>query len=260
MKKNHVTPAQIDFIDLPDDTRTAWWGTFSVAPEQSRYVKIGSVILCIDHYNDEWRITRSQEGEDRSHSQSIAAHIMQGELILNPVLPDRPLIFSLEQSLFLPANNKITLYLSTPVFIRLAVGNPPIDLEDVPTQVLSDTWSGKNTRSGELCYAVPNFASQQLESLQRDNTHAITPVVVQNNSQGNVILKEAKIPSPMLSIFCDTQNHLWTEQVSISIADHGTIDSMILKGPPNGLKNLKQLSSPRFSMKTGLTSLFNVWK
>jgi len=255
--KKNSTAKPIDFIDLSEDAHTAWWGKFGVNAEQSRYAKIGQVILCIDHYDQEWRIAHHHEGQEETCSKTIAAHIMQGEVSLKPVLPDRPLFIFLENTLFLPAKSSIPLYLNLPIFIRILIGSAPLILEEIPTEVLSDTWHGKNTISGELGYAIKQPVIHRLEELSKDNIHAITSIHLTNQSPDNILIKELKIPVPFFTLFCDQQNRLWTEQLSITFMDPEISTTNIMKGAPKGLKEINLLSAPRYNIKNGFISLFN---
>lgn len=246
----------IDFLDIAADEHTAWWGNFSVEKQQSRYAKIGNIVLCIDHYNQEWRIASLREGQDKTQTKTMVANIIQEEIALKPVLPDRPVLFSLESPIFLPAKSTLSLYASTPVFIRIDM-TPPTILDEIPCEVLSDTWFGKSTCYGELCYAAVNVASTRLDALLLDNIHAITPISVTNHTHDNILLKEAKVPSPHMALFCDLQNHLWTEQLNILFEDVESYNTVIIKGAPKGLPSLQPLSPSRIHAKNGFKILFN---
>jgi hypothetical protein len=245
----------IDFQEATEDDYAPWWGSFSVAEEQSRYAKIGNVVLCIDHFNEQWNIA-SYRDEKKQQSKTIAAHIMQGEIVLKPALPNRALLFKLERPLFLPAKSNMNLYTSTPVFIRVEIGTPPIPLEEIPSEILCETWFGDTTLDGEICFAASTFASPRLEELARDVTHVITPIAVVNHSNENVLLKQVQIPCPTLSVFNDSQNRLWTEQLNLNFEHDGEEDTLIINGPPNGSKDFSKLSFPRIYIRSGFKRFF----
>lgn len=248
--------SSIDFLDLPQDAHSSWWGKFSIDGDQSRYVKIGNIVICIDHYNHEWYITSYNEGEKQPFSKNMGLHAVKGDLHLKPVLPDRSVLFSLEDALFLPANSSMTTYLSTPTWIRIEIGEPPFYLDEIPTQILSDTWYGKNSITGELCYYGNSFASISPENLPRDNTHVLTPVTLTNYSDEHILIKDLRIPAPLLTIFADVNNQLWSEKLITTFESDREFETEIIKGPPQGLNNPKQIVEPRFAIKTGLKSFF----
>lgn len=64
-----------------------------------------------------------------------------GRLTLTPRL-DRPVVIRPRQLVYLPAGQQTTMYLSTPVTIRIDVDEPPVTLRELPMLRLSDTWFG----------------------------------------------------------------------------------------------------------------------
>lgn len=255
--RNNAKTPTFDLLELPSEEQSSWWGRFSVEEDQSRFTKIGNIVLCIDHYNSEWHIASYNESEKKMLSKNLGVQILKGDLSLMPILPDRAILFSLERSFFLPVQSSMTLYLSTPAFIRIEVGNPPIYLDEIPTEILSDTWAGKNTLAGELCYYGNSFATLRLEDVPRDNIHVTTPITLMNQSTENILIKELKMPAPFLSIFSDSQNHLWSEQITIAFEQDRSTDTNIIKGPPKGLNHSKQLAEARSLVKSGLKGLFS---
>lgn len=247
----------IDFAEFKDDDNMAWWGSFFIDHEQSRYLKIGNVVICIDRLHQEWLMACYREGEDKKVAKKLGVHLTKGELVLKPVLPDRPILYAVNTVLFLPPKTDITLYVSVPVYLRVEIGNSNLVLYEMPTRLLSDTWSGRNTRTGELCFASSSDASAHLEEVPHDNTQAITVISLSNQSQNNLFIKEIKVPAPFLSVFSDTQNHLWTEPLSICFESDGSTDTTILKTPPKGLKDLTKLCKARFVVPSGLRGLFS---
>lgn len=273
-----------DVTDEFEEDNAPWWGSFVIDEEQSRFFKIGGIILCLDRYNREWNITSYREGDlppdvttttkppagtpapiqPKKPYKTFSAQA-SNEMTLKPTLPDRALLSQLEHPFYIPVGETLSLYISSPLWIRIAAGSPAILLDEIPTEVLADTWFGKNTLEGELCYANESRCSPRLEELPRDTTRVISPIMVINQSRETLLLREIKIPLPELSVYCDAQNHLWTEQLNIYQEDYSSSETVVVKGPPKALKTLKdiQLIQPaRFGYKPGLKNLFNpfMWK
>lgn len=247
-----------------------WWGAFSIEEEQSHFFKIGDIVLCLDRYNHEWRITcyRNMDSlpdapipKHQKPFRTIAAQA-SNEILLTPILPNRSLLSHLEQPFYIPHGASMLLYVSSPIEIRIEAGKPPIILDEIPTERLSDTWFGKNTLEGELCYASQTVCTPRLDELPRDVTRVISPVRIINRSKETLIVKELRVPLPFLSIYRDKQNHLWTEQLNIYPEAHEHPETMVVKGPPKILNDLQLLSKARIDIKTGLKGLFNpfIWK
>ncbi len=236
-----------------------WWGHFLIGEEQSRFFKIGHVVLCLDRYQHEWHITTHREGEKPFKSFSAQA---SNKIVLNPSLPDRPLLCKLERPFYIPSGETLTLYASSPVWICLEAGNPSIKLDEISTEDLADTWHGKNTLSGELCYASETHCSAQLDDLLHDTTHVITPVSIINRSKKTLLLEHLKIPMPLLSVYADAENHLWTEQVSLLQNNQHTdeFEAPLVQNTPKILKNPKLLSPSRLGKKPRIKHFFNPFK
>jgi hypothetical protein len=265
---------QIDKLnDEDEENNVPWWGTFVIAEEQSRFFKIGSIIICLDRYNREWHINSYRNSElstNENHLPSIPSSKIpyksfatQGfnEIHLKPTLPDRALLAQLEHPFYIPVNETLLIYISSPVWIRIETGGTSILLDEIPTEILADTWFGKNTLEGELCYASEMHCSPRLEDLPRDTTCVITPILITNRSHETLLLKELRVPLPVLSIYSDAQNHLWTEQLNIVQEDYSSSEIAVIKGPPKTLKNCQSIQRARFGSKPGLKNLFSaMWK
>lgn len=276
-RRKTINPKLDDAPDESEDDHTPWWGSFVIEEEQSRFFKIGNIILCLDRYNREWNITSYREGEGQGQGeiptdllsktrpkQPYKAFSAQASntIILKPVLPDRSLLCKLNHPFYIPNGQTLLLYISSPLWIRIDAGNPSILLDEIPTEILADTWFGKNTLEGELCYASENPCSPRLEDLPRGNTRVISPLLIVNRSNETLLLKELRIPLPNLSIYSDAQNHLWTEQLHLYPEEQNDSETTVLKGPPKSLKDIQLVHRARFGYKPGLRNLFSpfMWK
>jgi hypothetical protein len=278
--RKKVNPKFEDLADEHNENNIPWWGSFVVEEEQSRFFKIGGIILCLDRYNREWNIT-SYRGSDlpsdvttnpsggtpaperpKKPYKTFAAQA-SNEITLKPTLPDRALLSQLDHPFYIPVGETLSLYISSPLWIKIAAGSPATLLDEIPTEILADTWFGKNTLEGELCYANESHCSPRLEDLPRDTTRVISPIMIVNQSRETVLLREIKIPLPELSIYCDAQNYLWTEQLNMYPEDYNSSETVVVKGPPKALKDIQLIQPARFGYKPGLKNLFypfKMWK
>jgi hypothetical protein len=258
-KKNKENP--IDLAKDPSVDPISWWGVFLLGEEQSRFFKIGDIVLCVDRFNHEWRITIHKEGQKKPFNSFAAQG--SNQISLKPILPDRSIIFELDLPFYVPPSETLSLYVSSPAWIRIEAGNPLILLNDIPTENLADTWSGKTTQEGELCYASKTHCSSNLDEFLQDLTRVITPVSIINRSKETLLIETLKVPLPFLSIYSDLQNSLWTEHLNFYHEYfHDPLAVAAVKGPPKPIKDLKLLNEPRHLAKPGLKNLFNpfVWK
>lgn len=245
---------------LDPNEHAAWWGSFTVAEEQSRYSKIDQLVLCIDHSHQEWRITQHIEGtKTPSKTKILSTHILNNEVKLRPSLPDRALLSSFDHPLFLPSKGTVMVYAIAPVWVRVEVGSPCLFYDEISTQTLTDTWWGGNTVEGELCYAGKPVYSR-LDDWEQMTSQAIIPISIMNYSPDSLSLKELRIPLPFLSIYADTQHHLWTEQLNIFFKSNHSPETLIAKGPPARMKTLTFISEPRTSTPSRFKNLFKFWR
>lgn len=259
-----------EIVEELGEDNIPWWGNFLIEEDQSRFFKIGNIILCLDRYNKEWHITVYRGGDIPSEDsktrpkppyKSFAAQA-SNEIALKPALPDRSLLSQLDHPFYIPIGETLLLYISSPLWIRMEAGKPFLFLDEIPTEVLADTWFGRNTLEGELCYANKSHCSPRLEELPRDNTRVITPVLIVNRSRETLLLRELKVPLPYLGIYSDAQHYLWTEQLNVYQEDQIHAETTVVKGAPKNLKDIQLIHPARFGYKPGLKNLFSsfMWK
>jgi len=236
-----------------------WWGSFLIEEDQSRFFKIGNLVTCVDRFNQKWHITTYHEGEQPFKTFAAQA---TNEITLKPILPNRALLSLLDRPCYIPVGETLLIYISVPLWIQISAGNPPTTLDEFATETLADTWFGKNTLVGELCYDNPIHGSPRLEDLPHDATHAIIPVSIENRSRETLLLHELKIPLSYLSIYSDQQNRLWTEQLHMYQEDSNNMETLVVKGPPLPLKDIQLVSLARTAVKPGFKTLFSpfMWK
>lgn len=252
------TPSQLPILDENLEPQELWWGTFSIEEEQSRFFKIGNIVICVDRFHQKWHITTYREGQQPF--KSFAAQT-SNVIHLKPALADRPLLSQLDRPVYIPVGKTMLVYISSPIWIRIDAGEPPIGLDQFPTESLADTWFGKNTLEGELCYANPIQGSPRLEDLPYESTQVITPVSIENRSKETLLLQELKIPLPYLAIYSDPYNRLWTDQLNIYQEGPQSIETLVVHSPPMPLKDIQFITPPRFTLKPGLKNLFSpfIW-
>jgi hypothetical protein len=244
-------------------TSRKWWGTYQVEDGQSRFWRIGNVVICVDRVTNEWHIASCPVGKitdlpesdndeakdfkipfDKLNFKTFTFHT-QAEIELKPVLANRPLASKLERPLYIPGGEDILLYVSSPVWVRVQTGKSKIILHEVPTFVLSDTWFGPNTREGELCYAGHTHCSPHLKEVPSGPDRIISPMLIKNHSKELLKLENISVPLPHLSVYSDAENFLWTEQLYVYREEASGPEVEVAKGPPKALEEINLLTSAR---------------
>ncbi len=249
--------AKANLIQSTDEELSAeqelWWGSFLIEEEQSRFFKIGQLVTCVDRFNHQWHITTYHEGEQPF--KTFAAQT-SNTISLKPVLPDRALLSLLDRPCYIPLGETLQVYISVPLWIQISAGHPSTVLDEFATETLADTWFGKSTRAGELCYNNPIHGSPRLEDLSQDSTHAIIPVSIENRTKGTNLLHELKIPLDNLALYSDKKNRLWTEHLHLYQEDSDSLETLVVKSPPLPSSDLQLVSPARVMIKPGLKNFF----
>jgi hypothetical protein len=244
-----------------------WWGTFNLQENKPRFWEIGALMLGIERQPREWRIASNssddleknniQVGVEKSPAFShdllefkrFLFHQTSSTLTLTPILADRAQVSHADTAFYLPPNQEATIYVSSPVWIRIETGNPKHTLLEIPVVRQSDTWHGPNTMEGDLCYASRTFCRTDLENLPVRSHRVITPVVIYNHAKSPLLVEQLSLPLPYLSIYVDATGGLWTEELVIKNEINYKHTVKQGKGAPHIAKDANLISAPRQSLK-----------
>jgi hypothetical protein len=215
--------------EAPQLSLGLWSKTWPVA-DSPMQIKVGDLSLTLSRLNHEWQLNyawtkKGNDGEfsceyldstprPRGETDRIAMETMTCEVTLQPRLADRPVVVRPYSPLTLPARNRITLYVSTPLW--LAVTFSPTLHRELPAQQLSDTWMGALTGHGELCYGSHTHARLDPELLLKRPFRALTPITIHNEGDQDSRLERLSIPAPFLSLYAK-EEQLLTEPLAIAM-------------------------------------------
>lgn len=253
-----------------------WWEPRRVAVAAGLRWELGPLILELFRTADSWWLwLQHREVAESAPSRCRLVELAQmpaeegGERFvfrespeqvrLRPLLADRSVVVRSRQPVFVPAGEEATLYLSTPVWLAVEVGEPPSLLLEVAGERLSDTWFGPSTREGELCYAGRTHARSQLATVPRRAQRAITPLTVINRAKNPLPLEKLNLPVPLLGLYGDSDGALWTEAVQLSReADQELAGFKVVVGAPAQAPEARRLSPPRREAgRSGLVRAFS---
>lgn len=215
-------------------TPPSWWGDFRLDNEQSRLWNIGPLTLIVRCMRGEWQIGH-QRADDIVDSKGVwetmdterlpesldnnSRYVFRettGRLNITPLLADRPIISRPYTPFYLTAGEEITVYVSSPLWIQLAVGPSPTKaLEQIAIQRPSDTWFGPSTREGELCYATTTHCRLNLEDVPQRPHRAITPVFICNQADTTLAVERLNLPAPLLPLYVSSGGQPWTPKVTL---------------------------------------------
>ncbi len=252
-----------------------WWTPRRVAPGHGLELTLGTLGLQIGHAADEWRIHSETITEEavsdrvrirgRRHLPSMFSerYVISGDtgaLVLTPMLADRNVVIRPHQPIFLLSQQSVVLYLSTPIWIRIEVGEPAHLLSELPVTRMSDTWFGPSTCEGEICYASRSQARHHLDELPRRPHRAVTPLQIHNRATTPLPLEKFSLPVPMLSLYGGEDGGLWTQRVTLTREDQSDLAAVrIDPRPPEPDRKLSLLSKPRQDPgRSGLVRAFSL--
>lgn len=249
-----------------DQPQSMWWGQLSLESGQTAQWQIGSLSLAVQRFPNEWRIaydrdesaspdvdtwTRTLPGPDIDQLdfptiERYAFSQTDQVLGLMPILADRPVITRPLMPLVVPAKEEATVFVSSPLWVCIEVGDPPKRLQEIPILHSSDTWFGPSTMEGELCYASRTCARLSLENIPIRSHRAVTKVSVHNQADSQLSVERLNLPVPYLSLFESRDGLLWTQAVTMMrTQDTEMATFQVEKDPPAEAKDARPLRGPR---------------
>ena len=245
-----------------------WWGTYDVAMGHTLRWQIGPATLWVTRKQVEWSVGRLDGRDPVDNRLAVAENsevpdgdevevsrfAVQGEsraLRLTPALPDRPVIFKAAKPFFVPAGEEATLFVSSPLWLRLDVGEKTTELLDVPLQRPSDTWFGPDTLTGELCYASRTSARLHLQEVPVRPHRAITEVRIVNRAKASLPLENLKVPVPGLELFASGDGHLWTAGLTLEREEDRDQARVRITDRPKTATALTPVAPPRTPASRG---------
>lgn len=260
---------------MSDITAEKWWGEFELAEDERRWWTLGSLLLGAERKSREWRIgyevstngDATLPGTNRSVDElAFSARYVFARpgagIRLTPALADRPVVTRPVSPLNVPPGEQATLYVSSPVWVRIEAAAPARQMADIPVLRPSDTWFGESTREGELCYASRTHGRLSLENLPVQPFRAVTPLEIVNKSGQALKLERVSLPVPYLTIYASDAYDLWTQKLVMRCEDNARLATVrIRQGAPSQITGAEHVAPPRKQQegqvfRRALTSLF----
>lgn len=214
-----------------------WWGHYELPVGHVGQWQIGPVSLFMQRFGEEWRVAWERaaepvdgrcgvdigvEAEEPFEHEDLTRFAMAettATVTVSPVLADRPVIVRPESPVSIPPKATAVIYMSTPLWVRIEIGEPRVTLAEVPSAQQSDTWFGPSTREGELCYASRITARLRLSSVPREPHRVISAVTITNEADTLLAVERFRLPVDLLSVFESPDGDLWTDDVLLTRTD-----------------------------------------
>lgn len=260
---------------MSDVAAEKWWGEFELAEDERRWWTLGSLLLGAERKAREWRIgyqastsgDATVPGTNRSVDElDFSARYVFAEpgagIRLTPALADRPVVTRPVSPLNVPPGEQAMLFVSSPVWVRIEAAGPAKQLADVPVARPSDTWFGRSTREGELCYASRTHGRLRLEDLPVQPFRVVTPLEIVNKSGQELKLERLSLPVTYLTVYASESYDLWTQKLTMRCEDNAQLATVRIKeGAPSQIAGAELVAPPRKQQqrrvfRRALTSLF----
>lgn len=238
-----------------------WWQPRRLSEQGCWHLGIGPLSIYLERTQGEWLV-----GQQRHPDSELLHQVVQQPLearpdditfqryvfrkapldfCLQPRLMDRAVVVKTRQPVFIPPGESINFYISTPLCVRLLLGNQ-VQLQEWPVLRLSDTWFGPSTRIGELCYAAKTHARHSLDEVPLRPHRAVTPLTISNQDKSILSIDKVSLPVPLLSLFERSDHTLWTEAVTlVHQAEQPLAKFKIERKLPLGIQASQRISEPR---------------
>jgi len=220
---------------IPNTAKMRWWGEQNFEINQSKAWQFGSLLFRLTRGIQEWRLEYFRPSVQYDYEQQwhqiddpnfafppsvkIERYMFkstQNKLQLMPRLADRSVVIKPVDPIYIPAGQRGTLYISTPLWIAGFVEGQREPIFDLPVILPKDTWFGPNHRSGEICYATAVDGRTELKQLHPRAFRAVTPIEFHNTSNQQLRFDRMNVPVPALPLFySESTGRLWTSQIRV---------------------------------------------
>jgi hypothetical protein len=251
-----------------------WTEQLTIEPEQIVKLNIGALELYLEPLKNEWQVRHGYANDDETSREkpiqlsrlkqrpNIDLELMrfihshqESKLRFIPRMANRSIVAKPYQPIYLPANQTVTIYISTPIWLAVKIGDQKDSLLELPSFRLSDTWFGPKPHIGELCYSSHFSGRVDLASLPRRESRIITPVKVSNQASDNLKIEKISIPCEFLEIYQNEQGELWTQELSLSRQQNKKSTKLIVdKVKHSALDQATKISEARKQDVSGLLS------
>lgn len=218
-----------------------WWGEYEFELNRPKAWQFGSLLLRITRNLQEWRLEYHRPQVQYDYEQKwhriddpnfafpqpvqIERYMFkstESTLSLMPRLANRSVVIKPVDPIYIPAGQRGTLYISTPLWLAGFVAGQREPIFDIPVILPKDTWFGPSPRLGAVCYATSVDGRTELQQLKSRAFRAVTPIEFHNTSNQQLRFDRMNVPIPALPLFfSESTGRLWTSQIRVN---HDSID------------------------------------
>jgi hypothetical protein len=241
------------------------WGVFDFQPKTRLQFKCGDLLLDLACGDKDWlmqyelkardkvqnpclsHMSTDDDGWELTNQQRFVSDKAPQKLSLHPTMSDRPIVCRPTITVVLLPKEQISLYVCVPLWLQLNISGIENPLLDVPSERISDTWFGPNSREGIMSYALRMSEQLEIKPSNKNGMRATIEIKIKNESNEMLVLDKVSVPAPHLALYVDGAGKFWTRRITmIREQDENatlTIDNVMSCGLAN--KDLTLVTGPR---------------
>lgn len=243
-----------------------WWGVCPIQKGHGVSWSVGERSIVLFRQAAEWQcwdvqteaesdeplVTRTFEAYPDLSIDHLTRYLVgqtQSPIKVFPALADRSIVARPNAPLHLLQGQRAKLYVSTPLWFKVFLLPDELLLVDIPFWRPSDSWFGESNISGELSYAKFTEARTDMSQYQFHSCRALTPIELINLGDDSLQIERLNVPVPLLGVYADGQNNLWTDKLTITRESDGdTAEVQLSHGAPGEASGANKISEPRVVM------------
>lgn len=247
--------------------RKPWWGHFRLRVGKMSSWDIGPFRLRVHREAQQWRLGWENSGDPLSDACEVhqarniesmpdglklvrfGAEERDERFEVRPALGDRPFVAKPEEPLRVLPGDSVTLFITTPVTVGVYLHGAKEPDVEFPSVRAPDTWFGRDTTEGELCFASRTWARMTLENFGFWPHRAITSVFIRNRASVPLSLDRIKLPIPNLSLYADEDGTLRTSGLLLKKDDENELAHARLLEGGEAEKRWRLIEPPRVELK-----------
>jgi len=241
-----------------------FWGEVSLQESKIQYFSLGDLHLWLRFQDEEIWIAHGYSGEligtiqDKKPPKDVewsrwAMKVVSGDIRIQPVFPDLPLVVNSEYPLKVSPETQIQIYTRIPVWIRIEQAKTDYQLTELPAVKLSRTWFGTPIE-GELCYHAMTRARRDLSKIDKKSYLVTCPIFVSNKSMEELNFERFCFRVERLSIY-EHNDEFWADETRIIYHGENLNSDIIMAGKlPEGIQKKQLLTKPRKEIKKSLAT------
>jgi hypothetical protein len=255
-------------------TDTTWWGPALIPAGTCGRWRIGPTTIWIERLRGEWRVAtessnNSGDGVDDEvevenpadapellEMDNVARYGMStatSEITLSPLLADRPVVTRPLKPFVVPARETVTVFVGSPVWLALHLGDSNLPFDELPIDRPADTWFGPPTAAGQLCYASRTACRLRRAEMPIRPHRALSKVRVVNRADSAFLLERMQLPVEYLELYRSADGALLTQDVELERAEANAPAPMtVLPGAPSHAKDAVRVAAARKRDSTNL--------